>query len=441
MNASIDRVFTYYQNVSGITIIRDPALTGTLTIASAKPVSLSEAFNILSASLTLRGFEIVVTDGMLTVRKKAANKGQGAGPQQVGMPGQLTLIGPAGAGGTQPPQETLVLRVYRIKYANASTLAQTLNDVLGQTSSSNGFPTMGGGPIGGPVGGGPGGGPGGPGGGPGISIGAPPPQASSQSTSTESGRAQGFITASPLQGTGGQGGRGGFGGPGGGGQGRGPGAGGFGGPQGMAQGQTQGSGYRASADDFSNSIIFWAPERIQAQVKDLIDQLDKPSTQPQTSKVYKLLFASADDLETIVQNLLNANAPKGRGGATSQQNQGPAAMIRAINGGVAGAGTVATDTRTNSLIVSATDENLKILDDVLPRLDTQVLVMASVFVFRLNYGQSDHIASLLQQALGQKQGAGSSSSTGQNNRNNGSTGRLCPVNWCTSFLYSLFGVG
>lgn len=192
----------------------------------------------------------------------------------------------------------------------------------------------------------------------------------------------------------------------------------------MPQGQTQGSGYRASADDFSNSIIFWAPERVQAQVKDLIDQLDKASTLPQTSKVYKLQYASAADLETIVQNLLNANAPKGRGGATTQQNQGPAAMIRAVSGGVAGAGTVATDTRTNSLIVSATDDNLKILDDVIPRLDTQVLVAASVFIFRMNYGQADHIASLLQQALGQKQGTGSSSSTGQSNRNSSSTGTL-----------------
>src|SRR4051812_36428591 len=49
VNATVDRVFTYFQNISGITIVRDPLLTGNLTISSAKPVTVSEAFGILSA--------------------------------------------------------------------------------------------------------------------------------------------------------------------------------------------------------------------------------------------------------------------------------------------------------------------------------------------------------------------------------------------------------
>jgi len=194
----------------------------------------------------------------------------------------------------------------------------------------------------------------------------------------------------------------------------------------MGQGQaSQATAYRASADDFSNSIILYAPERIQAQVKDLIEQLDRQTNPTQSSKVYKLQFASAADMETMIQNVLNSNVPKGRGGATQQQNQGPAAMLRAASGGVSGAGQVTADTRTNSLIVTATEENLKMLDDVIVRLDKQVLVAASIFIFPMNFAQSDHIATLLQQLLGQKQGTGTSSTTGnQNNPTRGNSNSL-----------------
>jgi len=122
-NVPVDRIFSYYQNVSGITIVRDPALVGTMTIASAKPVTLSQAFDILSASLTLRGFEISSKDNMLVVKKKAAARAQG-GPALPGRGGMT--VGPGQAPGQfpepgGPQQETLVLRVYRVKFANAST--------------------------------------------------------------------------------------------------------------------------------------------------------------------------------------------------------------------------------------------------------------------------------------------------------------------------------
>src|SRR5579862_4298195 len=47
-NASVDAVISFFENVSGVTIVKDPALTGALPLTSAKPVPLNDAFQILS---------------------------------------------------------------------------------------------------------------------------------------------------------------------------------------------------------------------------------------------------------------------------------------------------------------------------------------------------------------------------------------------------------
>ena len=336
--SSPDAIIQFFEDVSGITIVKDPALTGQLALSSARPVSLNDAFQILKTTLSLKGFNMEKQGNLLVIRQQKAGTS----------PGPISF--PTGPDAFPGGGDDNILKVYLIKYASASALARVLNDVYTQ-QQTGGF---GNGAFQfnrGPGGGGPGGG--GPGG---NRFGA-----------------------------------GGFGG-------------GFGG-----FGQRQQPNVRASADDYSNSVIVNAPSRDQTQVEILIKSLDEPSDLPQHSKVYHLKFASASDTATVVQNVLTANVPRGKGGATTGQTSGPAAFFSAIRGQTPGTGQVAVDARTNSLVVTATDDDILIVDKVITELDHDTTVQSTTYVFPLNNARADAIASLMQAAFGTRAGVSSGS--------------------------------
>jgi len=349
-NSGIDAILSKYQSLSGVTIVKDPNLTKGLTLTSAKPVSLAEAFQILQSTLNLQGYEIGKDSNLLIIRPKAKNGFGGGGPG--GMP---TGFDPSSL---FPDQPTPQLKVYPIKYANASQLARVLNDVF-QSTGGGGFQFPGGGGGGRPGG---------------FQFG---------------GRGGGAAAFNPAMLAG-------------------------------RFGQQQTPQVRASSDDFSNSVIVNAPRDQQTQVAELIGQLDKITDEPQQTKVFPLEFAAADDLQPVVQNLLNANVPRGKGGATTQQSQGPGAFFSAIRGSVSGSGQATADPRTNALIVTATSDNIKLVDKVVKELDTKIDLQPTTFVFPLSNAQSDDVAGLLNQAFGQRQGTGTNRGN-TNNRNNGST--------------------
>ncbi|MCC6445829.1 MAG: hypothetical protein IT210_20540 [Armatimonadetes bacterium] len=166
---------------------------------------------------------------------------------------------------------------------------------------------------------------------------------------------------------------------------------------------------KASADDFSNSLIVNAPGRELDQVADLIEQIDKPTEQPQQSKVFALQYANAVDLAPILQNVLLSSAPRGRGGMSASSTpidqrfqRGPrfGAMLGAF-------GTVVAEQRTNSLVVTATQDNLEVVTQVVKELDKEVIFENSAFVLTLQNARADAVAQLLNQSFsGRGGGAG-----------------------------------
>lgn len=374
MNTSVDMIVSWYSKTSGITIVKDPGLTGTLTVQSAKPVTLSEAFSIFNTVLGLKNYELRKESTYLVIRPRN-QRNQGIQQPNINPDDWMKAMS------SMQPQ----LKVYTIQYANASQVARVVNEVFATTPNPldqlqqmmQGF------------GGGFGGG--------GNQFG---------------GGGQGR----PNFGGGGGGGRQNFGGGGfgGGGQGR-FNRGGFGG-----FGGASGTVVRASSDDFSNSVIVNAPSQQQTQVADLIRQLDRQTDQPQTAKVYKLEFASSDDLAPVVQNVLTQNAPRGRGGIGTQNVPIDQRFQQALRfGGTQAAfGTVVSEPRTNSLVVTATDENQVLVQKVIQELDTEVKVENSTFVFQLANARADDIATLMQQAFGTRTGTnGNNNRTNQANRN------------------------
>jgi general secretion pathway protein D len=319
--ATWDGIINFFENQSGVTIVKDPALTGTTSLTSARAVPLSDAFQILSTTLSLKGFSLSKQGNLLVIKQNKQNTA----------PTQFDPSVLQGLGGGQSDTE---LKVYHIEYANASQVAKVLDDVYAP-AATGGFNFQQGGFGGGNRGFG-GGNPGG------------------FNLSALAGRNQ---------------------------------------PQ-----------VKASSDDFSNDVIVNAPASEQVQIATLIKQLDIQNDLPQHTKVYHLQYAAASDTANVVQNVLTSNVPRGRGGATTSQTQGPAAFFNAIRGQTAGSGQVVADTRTNSLVVTATDDDLKIVDQVVTDLDHPVTLQSTTFVFPLQNARAETVANLLQSAFGNKQG-------------------------------------
>lgn len=214
--------------------------------------------------------------------------------------------------------------------------------------------------------------------------------------------------------------------------------GGGGGGRNQRGGRTQGGGFsfggqsfgggsqqpavRASSDDFSNSVIVNAPQNKQRDVEDLIQKVDQLTDAPLQTKIYDLEYAVAADLVQTVQTVLTANAPQGRGN-TGQQNQGGfGAFIRRATGPGAGEANVTADSRSNALIVSATAENHKIIEQLMPELDKEVEVQNTTFVIPLQNARADSVATLLTSAFGSNNRNGGRNTGGANTGRNTGTG-------------------
>jgi general secretion pathway protein D len=350
-NASVDMILNLYQKESGVTIVKDPALTDRLSITSAKDVSISDAFQILSTTLSLKGFDMS-KEGNLIVIKKREQRGRDGQQQTPTFDPSIFM--------NQGQQASNELRVYPVQYAAASQLARVLNEVFVQQGGGGfgGFPIQ-------------------------FQFGGQ--------------RGGNNNRGNPFQNF-------------------------------RFPGQQSGPSVRASADDFSNSVVVSAPRDQHRDIQDLIKQLDKQTDAPQRPVVYKLNFAAANDVATTVSNVLTANAPKGRGQTSNQQQGGGFFGNLFGNNQNRNNNLVSPDVRSNSVIVTATDENHSLIKAVIEQLDQEVPIETSTVVIPLENARADDVAGLLNQAFGQRQGTGQNRGNLNNqnranqNRNNRNTG-------------------
>ncbi len=357
-NANVDNVIAMIEKAANITIVKDPALTGPITVTTSTPVGLSEVFYVFDSVLRLRGFEITRQRKLLVIKaipKSPTRNGPGNG-----FPGNGINGGPGGPGGG--PGGASQVQYYRLTNANASQVSRAINEVF-QNATTGGGGRFGGGGNQPGFGSGPGGGQnGGPGGGPGI--GGP-----------------GGLGGTPQQGGGGA--------------------------------ATTASTVHASYEEFSNMVIVYAPASLQTQVAAMIKEIDTKQPSALKSRTFKLQFAAASDLVSVMQTVLTVNAGKGRGtqtATTTQQNFGPFGGFGGGNNNQAQSVAVA-DSRTNSLIVSGTEDQLSLAEKLINDLDQKMPFITSTYVYKLKNARSDTVANLLTAAFGQRAGASTNRTT------------------------------
>ena len=118
-------------------------------------------------------------------------------------------------------------------------------------------------------------------------------------------------------------------------------------------------------------------------------------------------------MATTLQNVLIANANKGRGASATTQGQqgfGPFAGFGQGNS-QQNQNLAVADSRTNSVIVSGSEDQLALAEKVISDLDQKMPYVTTTSVYQLKSARSDTVANLLTAAFGQRTGSSSRTNT------------------------------
>ncbi len=179
-----------------------------------------------------------------------------------------------------------------------------------------------------------------------------------------------------------------------------------------------GTQVRVSTDFRSNSLIVEASPRDMAEVAELIAQLDISHTEAQSEiRVFKLKNALASELATILQDAITGQAYGVRGVApgqvaATQQQERKSAILRfmtidergrqIVSSGILTDAVITADTRSNSLLVTASPDSMPLIAALIEELDQLPTAEAQIKVFTLVNGDAQNMAEMLQTIFGQQ---------------------------------------
>ncbi len=183
----------------------------------------------------------------------------------------------------------------------------------------------------------------------------------------------------------------------------------------------------------SNSLIVTGSEAIVRKIAEIIAAVDAPSDVAKV-QVFQLKYANATAAAKLVMDIFKDD--QGGGGGQGQQGGfgrgGRGQFVFSSMGpGGPGGGEDATsskktvkvqasaDDRTNTLVVSASPDMLKVVEQVVEELDKNPVQAQAVFIYRLKNAQASTLEGVLNNLFGTGSGSGSSSGFGQASRNTG----------------------
>jgi type II secretion system protein D len=166
----------------------------------------------------------------------------------------------------------------------------------------------------------------------------------------------------------------------------------------------------ATFDERTNTLIVTAPSEILKQVEDLIRTLDASPVAASGIHIFPLKYADSYSAAKLINNVFNP-APSDSGRVServyifdegAQPKQAKAAKVNATS-----------DDRTNSVIVTAPVESLKIIEQIVKDIDEQPGSGETVFIYHLRNGQAQNLETVLNTLFGNIQNG-----QNQNNQNN-----------------------
>lgn len=168
-------------------------------------------------------------------------------------------------------------------------------------------------------------------------------------------------------------------------------------------------GVRALADTRTNTVLVVATENQMKLVTQIIDELDREMTELLKIKIFQLKNAEATSLAQTLDQLFQKQATTGaqqtvppwarmmfgQGGGPQPQNQAQAAAADIIR--------IVPDVRTNSIIVTAIEENIKMVEELIRQLDSDLTDAIKFKTYPLRYADANEVATKVQNVLGEEQ--------------------------------------
>ncbi|HLW67377.1 MAG TPA: secretin N-terminal domain-containing protein, partial [Gemmataceae bacterium] len=178
-----------------------------------------------------------------------------------------------------------------------------------------------------------------------------------------------------------------------------------------------------TSDPPSNSLIVSAPPKTMELIKALIRELDVPGAAQARINVFHLTKADATDVSNWLRQLFTGatttgGGPGAPGGFPGAPGGAPGAagtsttsrLLPTLTGTIADGATlielhVATDIRTNSLIVAGSQNDLDVIQAIVSRIEDQTAPERTTMVFKLRNVAAADIANTLQTYYNQALGA------------------------------------
>ena len=151
----------------------------------------------------------------------------------------------------------------------------------------------------------------------------------------------------------------------------------------------------AAFDERTNTIIITAPAEALKGVEEMIKTLDASPMASADLKVFQLKYADAFTISKLIEDMFKPKDDSAPRFPYFIFSDGPAPQAR---GGAKV--TVTSDDRTNSLIVSAPTELLKLIEDVVKKLDANPATEDTLFIYHLRNGQSANLEYVLNVLFG-----------------------------------------
>lgn len=183
-------------------------------------------------------------------------------------------------------------------------------------------------------------------------------------------------------------------------------------PQGMPSGGGRGGAgtFKATSEEYSNSVVVQALPADQTKAEALIKDLDKKTSAPLETELFQLQYVPADQAVDAIEDLLTANSPLGRGasrGDGNRQNYFSYYDYGFGGGGrpqrTAGGQSATAIKQTNSVAVNATKANMELIRALLKNLDQPGAFVGTTFVETLENAKASDVADLLTKVFAQKQ--------------------------------------
>ncbi|MCA9040152.1 MAG: hypothetical protein KDA65_07405 [Planctomycetaceae bacterium] len=158
----------------------------------------------------------------------------------------------------------------------------------------------------------------------------------------------------------------------------------------------------AIMDNRTNSLIVRGAPRDLLQVAALLKRLDMPGGEAVNQvRTYKLKNTLSNDLATVIQQAIDAARGQGPGGKSKALEllTVDAEGEKLIKTGALEDVRITPDPRTNTLIISAPEESLPLLDALIDQLDREPTEQAQIKVFRIINGDAQSLIQMLRSLI------------------------------------------